>query len=86
MNACGDLQIEKMSSRRLMNRSLSSDGRSYYSASDITSQNRMSGSRSYLSSVRSESRYRFMIPDVKSVPLCKAFNSGYYGGTVPVIC
>ncbi|XP_056123317.1 titin homolog [Rhinichthys klamathensis goyatoka] len=45
-----------MSSRRLMNRSLSSDGRSYYSASDITSQNRRSGSRSYLSSVRSESR------------------------------
>ncbi|XP_077084677.1 uncharacterized protein alpk3b isoform X2 [Siphateles boraxobius] len=29
-----------MSSRRLMNRSLSSDGRSYYSASDFTSQNR----------------------------------------------
>ncbi|KAK7170547.1 hypothetical protein R3I94_000675 [Phoxinus phoxinus] len=45
-----------MSSRRLTNRSLSSDGRSYYSASDITSQNRRSGSRSYLSSVRSESR------------------------------
>ncbi|KAK7176514.1 hypothetical protein R3I93_000675 [Phoxinus phoxinus] len=53
---CGDLQIKKMSSRRLTNRSLSSDGRSYYSASDITSQNRGSGSRSYLSSVRSESR------------------------------
>ncbi|XP_067298009.1 alpha-protein kinase 3 isoform X2 [Pseudorasbora parva] len=45
-----------MSSRRLMNRSLSSDGRSYYSASDITSENRRSGGRSYLSSVRSESR------------------------------
>ncbi|CAM4522795.1 unnamed protein product [Leuciscus chuanchicus] len=45
-----------MSSRRLMNRSLSSDGRSYYSAGDIPSQNRRSGRRSYLSSVRSESR------------------------------
>ncbi|KAG1942078.1 alpha-protein kinase [Pimephales promelas] len=49
------LEIKKMSSRRLMNRSLSSDGRSYYGASDITS-NRRSGSRSYLSSARSESR------------------------------
>ncbi|XP_048040255.1 alpha-protein kinase 3 isoform X2 [Megalobrama amblycephala] len=45
-----------MSSRRLMNRSLSSDGRSYYSASDTPSQNRSAGCRSYLSSVRSESR------------------------------
>ncbi|XP_073692721.1 uncharacterized protein alpk3b [Garra rufa] len=46
-----------MSSRRLMNRSLSSDGRSYYGGSDISSQNRRAGSRSYLSSVRSESSY-----------------------------
>ncbi|XP_051754428.1 alpha-protein kinase 3 isoform X3 [Ctenopharyngodon idella] len=46
-----------MSSRRQMNRSLSSDGRSYYSASDIPSQNRSAGCRSYLSSVRSESSY-----------------------------
>ncbi|XP_067255643.1 alpha-protein kinase 3 isoform X2 [Chanodichthys erythropterus] len=45
-----------MSSRRLMNRSLSSDGRSYNSASDTSSQNRSAGCRSYLSSVRSESR------------------------------
>ncbi|XP_016128722.1 alpha-protein kinase 3 [Sinocyclocheilus grahami] len=45
-----------MSSRRLMNRSLSSDGRSYYGGSDISSQNRRVGCRSYLSSVRSESR------------------------------
>ncbi|XP_058636503.1 titin homolog isoform X2 [Onychostoma macrolepis] len=42
-----------MSSRRLMNRSLSSDGRSHYGGSDISSQNRRAG---YLSSVRSESR------------------------------
>ncbi|KAL1271427.1 hypothetical protein QQF64_030443 [Cirrhinus molitorella] len=46
-----------MSSRRLMNRSLSSDGRSYYGGSDISSQNSRAASRSYLSSVRSESSY-----------------------------
>ncbi|XP_056317514.1 titin homolog isoform X2 [Danio aesculapii] len=47
-----------MSSRRLMNRSLSSDGRSYSSGySDISSQSRRAGCRSYLSSVRSESSY-----------------------------
>ncbi|XP_052007715.1 alpha-protein kinase 3 [Xyrauchen texanus] len=45
-----------MSSRRLMNRSLSGDGRSYYSGNDITSQNSRVGSRSYLNSVRPESR------------------------------
>ncbi|XP_059386018.1 titin homolog isoform X3 [Carassius carassius] len=46
-----------MSSRRLLNRSLSSDGRSSYGGSDISSQNRRAGCRSYLSSVRSESSY-----------------------------
>ncbi|XP_050971600.1 alpha-protein kinase 3 isoform X2 [Labeo rohita] len=45
-----------MSSRRLMNRSLSSDGRFYHGGNDIGSQNRRAGSMSYLSSVRSESR------------------------------
>ncbi|XP_017212548.3 uncharacterized protein alpk3b isoform X2 [Danio rerio] len=46
-----------MSSRRLINRSLSTDGRSYSSGySDISSQSRRAGCRSYLSSVRSESR------------------------------
>ncbi|KTF75988.1 hypothetical protein cypCar_00030838 [Cyprinus carpio] len=45
-----------MSSRRQLNRSLSSDGRSYYGGSDISPQNRRVGCRSYLSSVRSESR------------------------------
>uniref|UniRef100_A0A9J8CZM0 non-specific serine/threonine protein kinase n=1 Tax=Cyprinus carpio carpio TaxID=630221 RepID=A0A9J8CZM0_CYPCA len=46
-----------MSSRRQLNRSLSSDGRSYYGGSDISPQNRRVGCRSYLSSVRSESSY-----------------------------
>ncbi|XP_026123091.1 titin homolog isoform X1 [Carassius auratus] len=46
-----------MSSRRLLNRSLSSDGRSSYGGSDISSQNRRAGCRSYLSSVRSESSF-----------------------------
>lgn len=47
--------MENMSSRRLMNRSLSGDGR-YYSGNDITSQNSRGGCRSYLNSVRPESR------------------------------
>ncbi|XP_043101691.1 alpha-protein kinase 3 isoform X2 [Puntigrus tetrazona] len=56
---CDDRRVlltKKMSSRRLMNRSLSSDGRSYYGGSDISPQNRRVGCRSYLSSVRSETR------------------------------
>lgn len=50
-----------------MNRSLSSDGRFYHGGNDIGSQNRRAGSMSYLSSVRSESRYRFLIPDIKYI-------------------
>uniref|UniRef100_A0A8C1IQK8 non-specific serine/threonine protein kinase n=1 Tax=Cyprinus carpio TaxID=7962 RepID=A0A8C1IQK8_CYPCA len=56
---CDDRRVlltKKMSSRRQLNRSLSSDGRSYYGGSDISPQNRRVGCRSYLSSVRSESR------------------------------
>ncbi|XP_056614055.1 alpha-protein kinase 3 isoform X2 [Triplophysa dalaica] len=50
------MQTENMGSRRLMNRSLSGDGRYYYSGNDITSQNSTGGCRSYLNSVRPERR------------------------------
>ncbi|XP_065123971.1 alpha-protein kinase 3 isoform X2 [Paramisgurnus dabryanus] len=52
------MQIENMGSRRLMNRSLSSDGK-YYGGNDITSQNSKGGCRSYLNSIRPESRSTF---------------------------
>ncbi|TRY66336.1 hypothetical protein DNTS_024328 [Danionella cerebrum] len=54
VKARGDGLITKMSSRRLINRSLSSDGRSYFN--DFSSPSRRSGARSYLSSISSESR------------------------------
>ncbi|XP_055058919.2 alpha-protein kinase 3 isoform X1 [Misgurnus anguillicaudatus] len=50
------MQIENMGSRRLMNRSMSTDGK-YYGGNDITSQNNRGGCRSYLNSVRPESSY-----------------------------
>lgn len=60
VNVCVDTyRLKTMSSRSLMNYSLSCDGRSHYCY--ISSQNRRAGFRSYLS------RYSFLIPDVKYI-------------------